>query len=55
MINVLEISRLYENEWIVLDRALNVLDHGPDLLDLWSKYEGMTSRLTFYFASAFGG
>ena len=52
MINVLELSRLYEDQWIVLDRCLQVLDHGPDLLELWARYEGMNSRLTFYFASA---
>jgi hypothetical protein len=53
MINVLEVSRLYCNQWVVLDRSLKVLDHGPDLQFLWSKYGSLSSRLTFYFASSF--
>ncbi|MBI5631217.1 MAG: hypothetical protein HY921_10080 [Elusimicrobia bacterium] len=51
VINVLEVSRQYQNEWVVLDRRLNILDHGPDLALLWDKYGEISGRLTFYFAS----
>ena len=52
MINILDVSRKYENQWIVLDRSQNVVDFGPDLEELWEKYSGIVSHLTFYFASA---
>ncbi|MBI4375660.1 MAG: hypothetical protein HY549_04330 [Elusimicrobia bacterium] len=52
MINVLELSRLYENQWVVLDRSQKVLDHGPQLDSLWSKYGPIAGKITFYFASA---
>ena len=50
MINVLDISRRFQDQWIVLDRSLNVVDCGPDLQALCRKHQG--ARLTFYFASA---
>ena len=52
MINVLDVAREYRNQWVVFDRCLAVLDHGPDLKALWAKYGTMASRLTFYFAAA---
>ncbi len=50
MINLIEVARLFENQWIVLDRSHNVIDHGPELPSLQTKHEGR--RLTFYFVSA---
>ena len=51
MLNFLEISAWFENEWVVLDRKQQVVDHGKDLEALWEKHEGETGKLTFYFAS----
>lgn len=53
MMNVLEVSERYENQWVVLDRGQNVLDFGPDLSALWTKHHDAGGRVTFYFASAF--
>ncbi len=52
MINTLEMSRLYENQWVGLDRRKNVVDFGPRLDALWSKYNAMVGKMTFYFAAA---
>jgi hypothetical protein len=52
MLNILDVSRTYENQWIVLDKRQNVVDHGPDLEALWDKYADIVSHLTFYFAAA---
>ncbi len=52
MMNVLEVSERYRDQWVVLDRGQNVLDFGPDLETLWSKHKGSDAKLTFYFASA---
>lgn len=49
MINVLEVSTRFQDEWVVLDRSQRVVDHGPDLQQLWRKHHGLS--LTFYFAS----
>lgn len=50
--NVLDVSRRYENQWVVLDRAQNVVDYGPDLQELYARHHELAGRLTFYFASA---
>ena len=52
MLNILDISAWFENEWVVLDKLQHVVDHGPDLEELWSKHENATSKLTLYFASS---
>lgn len=52
MINILDVSRKYANEWIVLDPAQRVIDHGPELRPLCAKYAELTAHLTFYFASS---
>ncbi len=44
-----EIGRRYRNEWVVLDRALNVRDHGPLLEELKEKYG---PKNTYYFVPA---
>ena len=53
MVNVLEVTSRYENEWIVLDKSHKVLDHGPELGALWEKWAKAPQRLSFYFASGF--
>jgi hypothetical protein len=51
-INVLDISRRYQDLWIALDHhSRSVVDHGPDLQELSRRHQGR--RLTFYFANAF--
>ena len=50
MINVLEMARRFQDQWIVLDRRANVVDHGNDFAALYSKYGG--AGRTLYFASA---
>lgn len=50
MINVLDISEQFTDQWVVLDHSQRVVDAGPDLQALWRKHG--RSRLTFYFASA---
>ncbi len=52
MMNVLEVSERYENQWVVLDRGQNVLDFGPDLTHLWEKHRHAEAKVTFYYASA---
>ena len=49
MINVLDISRRYCNQWVVLDRSQKIVDHGSDLAALCKKHRH--GKLTFYFAS----
>lgn len=44
-----EISRQYRNEWVVLDRTLNVRDHGPVLEELKEKHG---PKHTYYFVPA---
>lgn len=50
MMNVLEVSRRYRDQWVVLDGRQAVLDHGPELKPLWDKHNGQRKR-TFYFAA----
>lgn len=50
--NVLDVSRRYENQWVVLDRGQNVVDHGPSLEELYTRHKEAAPKLTFYFASA---
>ena len=52
MMNVLDVSRKYENQWVVLDRGQNVVDSGPELTDLYARHRAAVNRLTFYYASA---
>jgi hypothetical protein len=52
MLNILEVSERYEDQWVVLDKVQNVLDHGADLDELWSRHESALPKLTFYFASS---
>ena len=47
--NLLEIGRLYANEWVVMDRAHRVIDHGPEFPPLKEKYTAASARLTFFF------
>ena len=49
MINVLDISRRFTDQWVVLDRRLKVVDSGNDLAALAKKHGG--GRMTFYYAS----
>jgi hypothetical protein len=49
MINLIDLSRRFENQWIVLDHSHTVIDHGPELQTLQVKHEG--NRRTFYFVS----
>ena len=49
LFDALKIGQLYRNEWVVLDRAWNVRDHGPMLDELRVKYG---SRHTYYFVPA---
>ena len=51
-INILEMSRRYRNEWVVLDRGLNVLDRAADLETLKSRRGDRPSGVTFYFVGA---
>ena len=48
MINVLDFSTQYTDQWVVLDRSQRVIDHGNDLQGLFRKYRN--GRVTFYFA-----
>jgi len=50
MTNFLDISRCYQNQWVVLDAGHNVLDHGEDFAALRARHAG--ARRTFYFASS---
>ncbi|MFA5140984.1 MAG: hypothetical protein WC728_17290 [Elusimicrobiota bacterium] len=52
MLNVLEMDRLYQNEWVVLDRSLKVVDHGPDLSLLRARYGESPSRYTLYYVAS---
>lgn len=52
MLNILDVSARFENQWLVLDKLQNVVDHGPELLELWEKHQRAAARLTFYFASS---
>jgi hypothetical protein len=49
MLNVLEMDRLYQNQWVVLDRSLNVVDSGADLQELRARHESRNSHYTLYF------
>lgn len=40
------------NQWVVLDRGQNVVDHGRDLQELYARHKDAAGSLTFYFASA---
>ena len=50
--NVLDVSKRYENQWVVLDRGQNVVDHGTSLEELFTRHKEAAPRLTFYYASA---
>ena len=50
MMNVLEVSRRYRDQWVVLDGRQTVLDHGPELKPLWDKHS-VGKKRTFYFAA----
>ncbi len=52
MLNILDISAWFEDEWVVLDKRQEVIDHGKDLEELWDKHEESAGKLTFYFASS---
>ena len=49
MLNVLEMDRLYRNQWVVLDRSLHVVDSGVDLQALRARHGERLSRYTLYF------
>ena len=53
MINILQLHWLYKNEWVVFDGLKNILDHGPDLEDLWTRHAENDGKRTFYFAAGF--
>ena len=53
MMNVLDVSTRFENQWVVLDRGQNIVDFGTDLESLWTKHRSAEAKVTFYFASAF--
>jgi len=48
--NVLDLRR-NPNQWVVLDRGQNVIDHGIDLQKLYARHKEAAASLTFYFAS----
>lgn len=50
--NVLDVSRRFQDQWVVLDRGQNVVDHGTNLEELYTRHKETAPRLTFYFASA---
>ena len=50
MTNFLDISRRYQDQWVVLDSRHNVVDHGEDFAALRVRHSG--ARRTFYFASS---
>jgi len=50
VIQVLELSRRYRNQWVVLDQRYNVLDHGGSLGDLRAKHAA-EGRRTFMLVS----
>jgi len=52
MINPLDLSRYFKNQWIVLDHEYRVIDHGPELAELREKHSG--AHRTFYFVSREG-
>ena len=49
MINLFDLARRFQNQWIVLDHDHNVIDHGPELETLQLRHEG--SRRTFFYVS----
>jgi hypothetical protein len=49
--NVLDLRR-NPNQWVVLDRGQNVIDHGQDLQELYARHKEAAQSLTFYFATA---
>lgn len=50
MTNFIDLSRHFQNQWVVLDNLHNVVDHGDDFGSLRAKHAG--ARRTLYFASA---
>ena len=52
MFNILEMAGRYRNEWVVLDRSLKVVDHGPDLGALRTKYGPSQPSLTYFLPSS---
>lgn len=46
--NVLDLRR-NPNQWVVLDRGQNVIDHGADLQELYARHKEAADTLTFYF------
>ena len=55
MLNVFEVTELYPDEWVMLDRRLEVVDHGPILEVLRSRHGEASRRHTFLFATAASG
>ena len=49
MINILEFSSRFQNQWVVIDRSRKIVDHGADFHALYRKHHG--GRMTFYFAA----
>jgi hypothetical protein len=49
---VMDLTPRTESQWVVLDRGQNLVDHGPDLAELYSRHKQALSSLTFYFATA---
>ena len=49
---VMDLKPRTESQWVVLDRGQNLVDHGPDLGELYSRHKDALSSLTFYFATA---
>jgi hypothetical protein len=49
MINILEVSQKFGNQWVVIDRSRRIIDHGAELSTLYHKH-GPAGK-TFYFAA----
>ena len=49
--NVLDLKSSH-HQWVVLDRGQNLVDHGPDLQELYARHRDAAASLTFYFASS---
>ena len=43
------LSSMYQNQWIVLDRSWNVVDHGSCLEELKEKHAALAGSHSFYF------
>jgi hypothetical protein len=49
MLDILDISRRFPNQWVVLENGRRVVDHGPELPPLRARHQG--ARRTFYLAA----